>query len=229
MLLLLHVAVTSCCPSCSHRGSGCLPCICWPTALLPWPKPGAHAGAITHLPLMNWSLRAGHGAEKKEVTPCSSSATKAAAWREQVVSDSALRTFVLVALAQHQVLGTSAPAMPIPCSAPFCFPSHATCPQATPCPQEGCHGHGYWCHNGSHGEDRSWVRWKSQQREITNMQKMEQHNPGGIVGGLEIQVPAGHNTAPLQPPRAAPCSITKPAASHLQHRAPGEGSAGCRG
>lgn len=89
--------------------------------------------------------------------------------REQVVSDSALRTFVLVALAQHQVLGTSAPAMPIPCSAPFCFPSHATCPQATPCPQEGCHGHGYWCHNGSHGEDRSWVRWKSQQREITKM------------------------------------------------------------
>lgn len=47
--------------------------------------------------------------------------------------------------------------------------------------------------------------------------------------GLEIPVPAGHDTAPLQPPRAVPCSITKPAASHLQHKAPGEGSAGCRG
>lgn len=49
-------------------------------------------------------------------------------------SDSALRMFVLVALALHQVLGTSSAAMPIPCLAPSCFPSPATCPQATPCP-----------------------------------------------------------------------------------------------
>lgn len=42
------------------------------------------------------------------------------------------------------------------------------------------------------------------------------------MAGLEIQVPAGHDTAPLQPPRAVPCSITEPAGSHLQHRAPGK-------
>lgn len=96
--------------------------------------------------------------KEKEVTSCSSSATKAAAWQQQVGSDSALRMFVLVALALHQVLGTSSAVMPIPCLAPSCFPSCATCPQATPCPKEGWQG--CQCHNSSHGEDRRWVTWK---------------------------------------------------------------------
>lgn len=67
--LLLHVAVTSHFPSCSCQGSGCLPCVCWPTALLPWPQPAAHTGAVPHLPLPNWSLRAGHGAKTKRSFP----------------------------------------------------------------------------------------------------------------------------------------------------------------
>lgn len=55
--------MTSCCPSCSYQESGCL------LALLPWPQPAAPAGAVPHLPLLNWSLRAGHRAKKKRSYP----------------------------------------------------------------------------------------------------------------------------------------------------------------
>lgn len=115
------------------------------------------------------------GQRNKEVTPRSSSATKAAAWWEQVGPDSAPRMFVLVALALHPVLDTGSPVMPIPCSAPPAPP--AVPPAPTTPAQEGSHGG--QCPYGSH---RTWVTWKSHQREITKMGGMEQQNPGGTEG-----------------------------------------------
>lgn len=67
------------------------------------------------------------------------------------------------------------------------------------------------------------MTWKSHQRQImkNECEKWNSKTQGVLWGGLEIQVPAGHVTAPLQPLRAVPCSITEPAGSHLQHRASG--------
>lgn len=141
------------------------------------------------------------GQRNKEVTPCSSSATKAAAWWQQVGTDSAPGLFVLVALALHHVLGTSSPGMPIPCSAPPASPAVPPAP-TTPAPG-GLPRVSAPLLLPQHVGDMEITPKRNHQDGRDGTAK-----PRGYCGGLEIQVPAGQDTAPLQPPEPCPAALS---------------------
>lgn len=151
---------------------GCLspsPCDCWPPALLPWPKPGAHTGAITCPPPLNHSLRAGHQAEKERNHPVllkhHKGHRRGGGRRTATQSQGCLclrrwlsskrRAPALQRCPSHAWLSPASPAMPP-------APSRAKPPPVAPGRAAAAIG----TVSGSCEEDASWARRKSQEGEI---------------------------------------------------------------